>query len=301
MAVGRLFEAMDLSVVVPTLNAEAALSDCLDALAEVAPDAERIVVDGPSADGTSGMVTERDDVAVLIELADRSVNVARNAGIAAATGNVVAFVDGFTVVRPGWYDAVEAALDTATVVTGPVYRDIDPVGPERHRIAGREVTYFDGGNVAFEADLLDRLDGFDEYLAIGGARDAAHRVARLGGHTTWTEPLAAERTASGRERAYGWKYRSLAYRLVKNYGLRPAVGWRTIGQALADAGSELRSVLAGDRAPSTWLGEGRDVSFNTVRGAIDGRLARLRDRSLARNPNGVSSRTEREVHVHDWR
>ncbi|NIS29964.1 MAG: glycosyltransferase, partial [Actinobacteria bacterium] len=44
---------MDLSVVVPTLNAEEALADCLDALADAAPDAERIVVDGPSADGTS--------------------------------------------------------------------------------------------------------------------------------------------------------------------------------------------------------------------------------------------------------
>jgi glycosyltransferase involved in cell wall biosynthesis len=298
---------MDLSVVVPTLNAETALSDCLDALADAAPDAERIVVDGPSADGTSGMVTGRDDVSVLIELADRGVNVARNAGIAAATGDAIAFVDGFTVVRPGWREALEGAFVGDTdVVTGPVLRQaavgFEADAPEQKRIAGRAVTYFNGANVAFDAGVLDRLDGFDEYLRIGGSRDAAHRVARLGGRTDWVEALTAERsTDTHRDTGYGWKYRSLAYRLAKNYGLRPTVIWRTVRQALSDARSELRSVYAGDRRPSQWLGDGRDVSVNAVRGAVDGRVARLRDRSPARNPNGVSSRTDRAVHTHDWR
>lgn len=298
---------MDLSVVVPTLNAETALSDCLDALADAAPDTERIVVDGPSADGTSGMVTERDDVSVLIELADRSVNVARNAGIQAATGDVIAFVDGFTVVRQGWREALEGAfVDGADVVTGPVLRraavGFEAQAPEHKRIAGREVTYFDGGNVAFDADLLDRLDGFDEYLRIGGSRDAAHRVAKLEGRTDWAEALTVERSpAADQETVYGWKYRSLAYRLAKNYGLRPSVVLRTVRQALGDARGELRAVVSGDQRPSEWLGEGRDVLVNGVRGAVDGRVARLRDRSPARNPNGVSSRTDRAVHTHDWR
>ncbi len=298
---------MDLSVVVPTLNAEEALADCLDALADAAPDAERIVVDGPSADGTSGMVTDRDDVSVLIELADRSVNAARNAGIEAATGDVIAFVDGFTVVRPGWREALEGAfVDDADVVTGPVLRraavGFETEAPERKRIAGRAVTYFDGGNVAFDAGLLDRLDGFDEYLEIGGSRDAAHRVAKLDGRTDWAEALTVERSPDAdRETAYGWKYRSLAYRLVKNYGLRPSVVLRTARQALGDARGELSTVVSGERRPSQWLGEGRDVLVNTLRGSLDGRVARMRDRSEARNPNGVSSRADRAVHTHDWR
>ncbi|NIS29963.1 MAG: glycosyltransferase, partial [Actinobacteria bacterium] len=46
-----------------------------------------------------------------------------NAGIEAATGDVIAFVDGFTVVRPGWREALEGAfVDDADVVTGPVLR-----------------------------------------------------------------------------------------------------------------------------------------------------------------------------------
>lgn len=298
---------MDLSVVVPTLNAEAALSDCLDALAKVAPEAERIVADGPSADGTSGMVADRDDVAVLIELADRSVNAARNAGIAAASGDVIAFVDGFTVVHEGWMDAIERAMATeADVVAGPVrsrgVSGSQPRGSERRQIAGREVTYFDGGNVAIDATLLRRLDGFDEYLAIGGSRDLAHRVAGLRGRTTWIAELSAERAIhDSPETSIGWKYRSLGYRLTKNYGVRPTVAWRIVRQAADDAWTELMAVRAGDRRPSNWLGDGRDVSVSVTHGILDGWRARRRDRSAARNPNGISSRDDRAIDVHDWR
>lgn len=297
---------MDLSVVVPTLNAQSALSDCLDAIDDAAPDAECIVVNGPSADGTSGMVTERDDVAALVELADRNVNAARNAGIEAATGDVVAFVDGYTAVSPGWREALESAVDTgAAVVAGPVAgREAgdEADGPERRRVGPREVTYFDGGNVAIDAGLLDRLDGFDEYLAIGGARDAAHRVAALDERTDWAPALHAARSPDATRRtAYGWKYRSLAYRLAKNYGLRPSTVWRTVRSALGDGRGELRSVLSGERLASGWLGDGRDVLVNAIRGASDGWLARIRDRSPARNPNGVSSRPDRAVRTHDWR
>ena len=53
---------MQLSVVVPTLNARRRLVACLDALAAVAPESEVVVVNGPSADGTTGIVREREDV-----------------------------------------------------------------------------------------------------------------------------------------------------------------------------------------------------------------------------------------------
>ena len=53
---------MQLSVVVPTLNARDRLAATLDGLASHAPDAEVVVVNGPSADGTTGMVRDRADV-----------------------------------------------------------------------------------------------------------------------------------------------------------------------------------------------------------------------------------------------
>ena len=50
---------MYLSVVVPTLNGREELARCLDGLAERVPDAEKIVVNGPSADGTTWTCSSR--------------------------------------------------------------------------------------------------------------------------------------------------------------------------------------------------------------------------------------------------
>lgn len=108
---------MDLSVVLPTLNGRDRLATSLDALAEHAPDAEVVVVNGPSADGTTGMVRERDDVDVLVEISDRNLNVARNAGLEVAGGDVVALLRYDLSVESSWLSALEAGIADGDVVT----------------------------------------------------------------------------------------------------------------------------------------------------------------------------------------
>ncbi|WP_144923952.1 glycosyltransferase [Halorubrum salsamenti] len=314
---------MDLSVVVPTLNGRDRLAACLDALAAHAPDAEVVVANGPSADGTTGMVRDRDDVDVLVEISDRTVNVARNAGVEVATGEVVALVDYDNRIEAGWLDAVRTGLDVADAVTGPVTpiepeerehdREVDADeprdGPERRSIAGTEVTYFEGGNVAFRREALRDLDGFDEYLHTGGARDAAHRLAQMGRTVAWREgmavakalpsPTAADGGRSARE--WGWKYRALAYRLSKNYGVHPTAIARAGTHAATDALGAAGDVIRGESTPSRWIATGRDVIFGLAGGSSDGLVARSRDRSPARNPNGISKRADRAVAKYDRR
>ena len=297
---------MDLSVVVPTLNDREQLVGCLDALSAQAPDAEVVVVNGPSTDGTTGMVRSRDDVAELVEIAERTVNVARNAGLLAATGDVVALIE--TDCRPAdsWLAALESAIaDGAEVVAGPGDDSGGDRDPERRTIAGREVTYFDGGNVAFRRPIVEALDGFDEYLVTGGARDAAHRLAGMAREVRFDPGFAVTRDeesdAEPGERDWGWKYRALAYRLVKNYGPRPTVFRRTGNHAVADALAAGRHVARGKVVPSRWIGNGRDVLVGGAVGAKDGLRARLADRSPRRNPNGLSSRSDRAVERYDLR
>jgi len=301
---------MELSVVVPTLNARDELAGCLDALAAHAPDAELVVVNGPSADGTTGMIRERGDVDVLVELADRTINAARNAGIEHANGDAVAFVHPFRAIEPGWRDALEGGLVEADVVTGPTNTQlragVQTESVERRSIAGREVIYFNAGNVAFRREPLNELDGFDEYLPVGGSRDLAHRLAGTDYGVTWRDEMSVEEelgAADGgtRETDWGPKYRSLAYRLVKNYGPRPTVVRRLVGHAGGDAVGELRRVVTGDGKPSRWLGSGRDVTVNMACGIKDGYGARRLDRTPRRNPRGRSTRTDRAVEVYDWR
>jgi glycosyltransferase involved in cell wall biosynthesis len=300
---------MQLSVVVPTLNGRDQLATSLDSLAEHAPDAEVIVVNGPSADGTTGMVRDRDDVDVLIEISDRTLNVARNAGIETATGDVVAFLGHDLAIEETWRESVESGLAETDAVTGPTHRTLragmTTEEAEHRDIAGRHVTYFNGSNVAVRRDALDDIDGFDEYLETGGARDVAHRLAGADYTVGWNAGMSVrcEYEADGgvTQRDWGWKYRALTYRLVKNYGLRPTVALRTLSHAASDAVATARDVGRGDAVPSSWFGNGRDVVVGIATGGSDGLVARARDRSSARNPNGVSKRGDRAVTRYDWR
>lgn len=360
---------MDLSVVIPTLNGRERLAACLDALADRAPGVETVVVNGPSADGTSGMVRDRDDVDVLVELDERNVNVARNAGAARARGDVVAFLSDELVVESGWLDAIRdgfadvfgsetvaqdaedgltvtdapaddttepaaeataeepADPDTAAgdaesdpvvgAVSGPTHRElragVTTEEEERRQIKGRDVTYLNPGNAAFSRAALSAIDGFDEYLTVGGTRDAAHRLAGLEFTVEWNTSMCARleaeehddglAVADGGRESVGWRwyYRSLTYRLVKNYGLRPSVGYRVTRHAARDAWETLRDVAGGEARPSAWLGNGRDVTIGSIHGTVDGVRARWGDRSPRRNANGLSSRADRAVAVFDRR
>ncbi|WP_336034797.1 glycosyltransferase family 2 protein [Halobacterium yunchengense] len=305
---------MDLSVVVPTLNGRDVLAASLDALAAHAPDAEVVVVNGPSVDGTSGMVRDHDAADVLLEVSERNLNASRNAGIAASTGDVVAFVGQDSRVEERWLTAVGDALaDGADAVTGPVHRRVEggmtTESVERARICGREVTYFDGGNVAFARDALEALDGFDEYLQTGAARDAAHRLAGMDRSVAWGADAVVVREErddirhrlpeDAEESAWGLKYRSLAYRLVKNYGVSARVVARILRHAGGEALSVGADVVRGDAKPTEWAAAGRAVVPNLWAGSQDGMSARMADRTPRRNPNGVSARMDRTMVRHD--
>jgi glycosyltransferase involved in cell wall biosynthesis len=298
---------MELSVVVPTLNGRERLAGCLDALAAHAPDAEVVVVNGPSADGTTGMVRDREDVDVLLEVSDRKLNVARNAGISTASGDAVALIGQNKIIEASWTEGVRSALADADAVTGPVHRSVragvTTESEECRIIDGKEVTYFDGGNVAFARETIDAMNGFDEYLVTGGARDCAHRLAANDYEVEWSPEVCVTRNEDegGEDRDWGWKYRALAYRLVKNYGPRPGVFRRTARDALSDAVETATDVIRGDETPSRWMASGKRVAANAAIGCKDGLWARLKDRSGVRNPWGISARADRAVERYDWR
>jgi len=298
---------MELSVVVPSLNGREQLAACLDALAAVTPDAEIVVVNGPSADGTTGMVRDRDDVDVLVEVADRRLNAARNAGIDHASGDVVAFVSRNLTVERGWYGALADGLSEAAVVTGPT-RPAATGGtaddePGRQTDAGREVTRFNPYNVAFRRTVLDELDGFDEYLDVGDAADLAHRVAGAGHGVAWRSDMATRPevgTDGGVESPGGhWHYRARAYTVVKNYGPRPTLLAALLGGGLRAGAGALVDVVQGEAPLTDWLGGGRDVLSGIAKGTNDGLAARRRAAAPRRNPNGRSMRTDRAVSVYE--
>ena len=108
---------MRTSVIVPTRNRAERLDACLAALARqtvFADDFEILVVDNGSTDGTAARIARW---AALrpglrrVEAPEPGVSRARNAGIAAAEGELLAFVDDDAVAEPRWLATLLRAYD----------------------------------------------------------------------------------------------------------------------------------------------------------------------------------------------
>lgn len=85
---------MNISVIIPAWNAERHIGRAIGSvLAQSRPAEEIIVVDDGSTDGTAQAVRAFGKAVRLIEQPNAGVSVARNTGIAAATGNWIAFLD----------------------------------------------------------------------------------------------------------------------------------------------------------------------------------------------------------------
>ena len=312
---------MSLSVVIPTFNERDHLARCLDALAERTSQTEVIVVNAPSTDGTSGMIHERDDVDMLLECASRNINVARNAGIREATHPIVALLGATCQVQSGWQPTIQANLSgAADAASGPIHPG-DPRGDATDRASDRGLG-INGENVALTREAITALDGFDEYLSLGGTADLATRLSGHGLNVMWHPEMEVHRimTADGGEsqrrnvgRQFVWgsadppdwgdRYRALAYRSVKNDGIRPRVLGRLLSWAIRDGVSAALEVFRGRGTPTQWVGNGVDVVTNVLVGMRDGRNARSADGTTARNPHGLSHERSIEAiaDTHDWR
>jgi GT2 family glycosyltransferase len=175
-----------ISVVVCTHERPDDLARCLERLVAIQTDGhELIVVDsGPVSDRTSAVV-RRYGVRSVVEPI-LGLNRARNAGVAAASHDIVAFVDDDVVVGRSWVEAVRAAFDESEVacVTGLVLPlELETPGQEefelycqhrrdlQRRVYSRRTLRSSaagvvgmGANMAFRRDVVRALGGFDVRL-----------------------------------------------------------------------------------------------------------------------------------------
>lgn len=171
------------SVVVCTYNRCDYLDRCLRSLLEQSyPDFEVIVVDGPSTDGTSDVLKKYPEVLVLKQDRLNGLSYARNLGISAASGDIVAFIDDDAVADEHWLKyLVEPYSDErvggtggyAVNPSGYVQFDngvINKIGIPQAVRKGEEPLKADefqicmGTNSSFRRDVLYRVDGFDPYF-----------------------------------------------------------------------------------------------------------------------------------------
>jgi CDP-glycerol glycerophosphotransferase len=117
-----------LSIVVPFYNVEPYLADCLESLVrQTLKDFEVVMVDDGSPDGSTVIAKSyaaRDPRFRLLQQPNRGLGAARNAGVAAATGGYLAFLDGDDLVPRYAYELMTGTLEEtgSDLVCGNVRR-----------------------------------------------------------------------------------------------------------------------------------------------------------------------------------
>jgi GT2 family glycosyltransferase len=168
------------SVVVCSYNGEATIGACLEALSRLDyPDYEVIVVDDGSTDRTAEIAAGFD--VQLIRSDNRGLSAARNLGIEAATGEIVAFTDDDASPDRDWLRYLSHAFVCTDHVGigGPNVppRDVEtveravanaPGGPTHVLLSDEVAEHIPGCNMAFRRDALQAVGGFDQQFRIAG-------------------------------------------------------------------------------------------------------------------------------------
>ncbi|WP_341863185.1 glycosyltransferase [Gymnodinialimonas sp. 57CJ19] len=193
-----------LSVVVVSAGRPDALLRCLLGLSQQAKaGCEVIVVADPQGQAAARSLPVAGALKLLPQRG-ANISAARNAGIAAAAGDIIAFIDDDAVPEPTWSQAVIRAFSGSDLaaISGPVLgrngislqwgpmavngaaEDI-PSEPNAPIRAGL-VRKLQGTNMAFRRDALAQVGGFDEAMHFYlDDTDMAIRVGQAGLPTAW--------------------------------------------------------------------------------------------------------------------
>ncbi len=249
-----------ISVVVCTYNGSRTIRDCLDGLSRLDyPDFEVIVVDDGSTDGTADIA--RTYNVRVIATPNHGLSAARNVGLRAATGEIVAYTDDDARPDIHWltYLAIAFQRDDSVGIGGPnipppgdgFVADAvahSPGGPIHVLITDREAEHIPGCNMAFRKWALEAVGGFDEQFRIAGddvdicwkLHASGHKLGfspaamvwhhrRTSVRAYWRQQVSYGKAEALLERKWPQKYSSAGHTLWEGRmygpGLASALGW----------------------------------------------------------------------------
>src|SRR3954464_10809671 len=241
----RALEWPRISVVVASYNGARTIRETLAGVAALEyPDYEVIVVDDGSADATP-------DIAAsfgvrLISTENRGLSNARNTGMEAATGEIVAYIDDDAVPDRHWlqYLAATFASGGYACVGGPNLAPPGdgaladcvanaPGGPAHVLLDDREAEHVPGCNMAFRRDALIEAGRFDPVFRIAGDDvDVCWRVQESGGTIgfspsalVWHHRRNSVRAYLRQQRLYGHAEALLEQRWPQRYNAAGHMRW----------------------------------------------------------------------------
>jgi glycosyltransferase involved in cell wall biosynthesis len=256
------------SVVIPVLNEERRLAGCLNRLAgqRDAPTFEVLIVDNGSRDATVSIAEEHAVRPRVLREPARGPYAARNAGIAAASGEIVAFTDADCLPEPEWLAAGCAAMDAGT----------DLVGGTVEQIAGPNPSVWERYDRATYLKQ-DHFVAVDRFAATANLFVRAEVFARLG-------PFVPELTASG-DIEFGRRAVAAGYRLVYAGGAKvlhhPRTTMREMWALHRKLGSGFAELARYGVRERPWNDASLRIGLGTVVDDVAADGPRLRFRQLA--------------------
>jgi O-antigen biosynthesis protein len=266
------------SVVVCAFNARSTIRECLQGLQSIDyPDFEVIVVNDGSTDGTAAIASEYP--VRLISTPNRGLSSARNTGLAAATGEIVAYLDSDAFPDPQWLQYLAYAFITSEYagIGGPNVApprlgtradcfDNAPGGPTHVLLSDVEAEHVPGCNMAFRKEQLAAIGGFDPALRVAGDDvDVCWRLQargwRLGfapGALVWHHRRTTLRSYWKQQRGYGRAEALLERKWPAKYNAmgHPAWGGRIYTKGVAG--------ILGFRRPRVYQGSWGNAPFQSL-------------------------------------
>ncbi len=215
-----------ISIVIPALNEEHYLPDCLKSLHNQDWKGEReiIVVDNGSTDNTAKVAAQLG--AKVVQCPRRGVAFARQAGADQAKGEIIVQVDADTTYPSGWLGGIAAQFerDPGTVAVAGRYAYSNPARWAPFERAFRKYVFnkvgaalfrrplsISGANFAFRREAFIRAHGYDPASLYPDQWGISRRLSRFG-RIRYDDSLVATTSA----RRVAKPVHVLAYEVVRN-------------------------------------------------------------------------------------
>ncbi|MCD6461701.1 MAG: glycosyltransferase [Thermoplasmata archaeon] len=178
---------MKISVVTLTRDSEDYIGDLLDSLTyQSMQPHEVLVVDCNSRDRTREIVASYMERFPYVKFINRPATkgVSRNAGVKAATGDVVAFIDSDAIANALWIEELNKSFEEgADVVAGREVRLGYEGWSKLKRVSiyhkGQDISY-PSVNLAYRKELFERIRGFDPWFKEAEDVDLNYRAVDAG-------------------------------------------------------------------------------------------------------------------------
>ncbi|WP_414551300.1 glycosyltransferase [Anabaena sp. CCY 0017] len=186
------------SVVVPIYNGEADLPELINCLRSQTYSQDRVeylLVDNNSSDRTLSLLKAAAEnfpvIKVLSENQIQSSYAARNTGIRAAVGEIIAFTDADCHPQPQWlHSLIQPFIEpNVVIVAGEIaalpgdtllekHAEREETLSQKHTLANSFCAYGQTANLAIRRTALEKSGLFRPYLTTGGDADICWRILR---------------------------------------------------------------------------------------------------------------------------